>query len=161
MSQNMLFGELSAKFSPYIAYAASAFPSRHREDLVQEGYLGLYKACGAYDENKQVPFDAFAKICIKHRMLTAFRSLGKDDNMLVLDEKLIDNGVQLFSESIEVHDFFDNLRKELTNLEREVLDEYLKDFSYTQISKNLNITTKQVDNTISRVKRKIRDKYTF
>ncbi|PWM46791.1 MAG: hypothetical protein DBX47_01610 [Clostridiales bacterium] len=159
MSQNMPFSDLFKKFAPYISYAASSFPVRHREDLMQEGYLGLYQACGSYDVDKDVPFNAFAKICIKHRMLTAYKSMGKDDDTLVLDEALIDD--RRTAESMEAKDFFNNLRKNLTDLERNVLDEYLKDLSYDQIAKNLNITQKKVDNTISRVKRKIKDKYTF
>ena len=161
MSQKKLFTDLFKQFVPYILYAASSFPARHREDLMQEGYLGLYQACGAYDETKEVPFEAFAKICIKNRMLTAYKSLGKDDDTLVLDEALVDSRENLSAESIEVRDFFNNLRKTLTELEKNVLDEYLKDISYEQISKNLNITQKQVDNTISRVKRKIKDRYNF
>ena len=55
--------------------------------------------------------------------------------------------------------FFDELRSSLTDLERRVLDEYLADRKYSEIAETLHISVKQVDNALSRIKRKIRLRY--
>ena len=132
--------------------------------MTQEGFIGLYHAVKAYDGGKDIPFDSFAKLCIKRQILTAYRRLRKDDdNVLYCEDMPAESDVlteqDIVSGKSEISQIFMELRKSLSNMEIKVLDKYLKDLSYGQIASDLNLTAKQVDNALLRIKRKIKEKY--
>jgi len=159
MSQNE-FNDILEKYIPLIKSMSLSFPQRHREDIIQEGFLGLSNACNAYDEKKGIPFEAFACICIKRRMINAYEYLNKDENIEYLDENIA--AISINDDIIEkrhVQNFFVQLEKNLSKLESDVLKLYLTDYSYEQIAGQLDINTKTVDNTIMRIKRKIKQQY--
>lgn len=159
--QKALFSKVMQTYVPYVQALASSFPARYREDLVQEGLLGLYRACGAYDASKGVPFDGFAKVCIRNQMLSGYRLLRKDDGLVDgrdVGETLIAQNCSEIDGAL-AKDFFRTLRSRLTDTERKVLDEYLKDRSYDDIASSLGLTAKKVDNALSRIKNKIRLEY--
>ncbi len=152
------------------------------EDLVQEGMIGLYKAIKGYNGHKETSFKTFALLCIKHQIQTAIKRANTNKN------KPLSSAVSLQSftngNSNETLDFlpmelvldttpaekiidkenYQNLKKEikkiLSPLEYEVLKFYLQGFSYKEIAKNLNITEKSIDNSLSRIKTKLRAKLT-
>ena len=159
--QKAFFSKVMQAYVPYIRALASSISPRHSEDLMQEGFLGLYRACGAYDAGKGVAFDSFAKVCVRNQMLGAYRALRKDDSMVDgrnLDETMVAGNCSEIDGAL-AKDFFRTLRAKLTDTERRVLDEYLKDRSYEDIASVLGITPKKVDNALSRIKNKIRLEY--
>lgn len=150
------------------------------EDLVQEGMIGLYKAINGYSGHKETTFKTFAIICIKHQIQTAIKkantnkhkplssavsfqsfSNGKTTESLdflpmelVLDstpaEKVIDK------ENFEI--LKNIIKTNLSTMEYRVLKLYLQGYSYNEISNNLNISNKSIDNSLSRIKSKLKTK---
>ena len=162
MNQSEAFTELWEKYLPKIKSLTFSYPERHREDLMQEGLIALEQACATFDETKSVPFDAYATLCIKRRIATAFKTLGKDDSAINIEDNDFTDPrftTEAIVERKYTESFFSELRNELTKLEKAVLSEYLKDKTYDQIAQTLGITVKAVDNALSRIKKKIKEKY--
>lgn len=162
MDKDTLFSQNWKTFLPRIRKMTYSYPERHREDLVQEGLIALEQACGSYDPDKGVPFDAYATVCIKRRMSTAYKSIGKHDSAVDIDDGKYSDQMITYDDLVEkrfTEDFFSDLRKELTDLEKSVLSEYLRDKTYDEIASSLSVSVKTVDNALSRIKKKIKDKY--
>ena len=125
--------------------------------------MALNAAYSTFDESKNVPFEAYIKICIKRRIITAYRSMKKSDDTVDLDSDEISDTVDIEYDIVEkkyTEDFFLDLRDKLTELEKNVLSEYLSDKSYQQIAEKLNISAKTVDNTLVRIKNKVKKYFT-
>lgn len=151
-----------------------------REDIVQEGMIGLYKAIRDFKEDKQSSFKAFAELCITRQMITAIKmatrqkhiplncyvSLDKpiyeDDSartlMDVLSGTKITNPEELIINREEFNHIEEKMTELLSDLERKVLLLYLEGRSYQEISEELNRHVKSIDNALQRVKRKL-EKY--
>jgi len=151
-----------------------------REDIIQEGMIGLYKAVRDYRADKQTTFKAFAELCItrqiitaiktatrqKHRPLNSYVSLNKPVYDEESDRTLIDiitSGKVLNPEDIVIDkENFDliegKLGEILSELELKVLSSYLNGKSYQEISEELSRRVKSVDNALQRVKAKL-EKY--
>lgn len=151
-----------------------------REDIVQEGMIGLYKAIRDFKEDKQSSFKAFAELCITRQMITAIKmatrqkhiplncyvSLDKpiyeDDSARTLMDVLSGAKMTNPEELIINREEFDHMEGKMTellsDLERKVLLLYLEGRSYQEISEELNRHVKSIDNALQRVKRKL-EKY--
>lgn len=148
-----------------------------REDIIQEGMIGLYKAIRDYKVERLASFRAFAELCItrqiitaikaatrqKHQPLNSYISLNKpiyneesDRTLLdVLKGSKLTNPERLFI-SRESYDLIERkIAEMLSELEFDVLQEYLKGKSYEDIAKTLDNHVKSVDNALQRVKRKL------
>lgn len=149
-----------------------------RDDVVQEGMIGLFKAIRDFDDTKQTSFKGFAEICIKRQVLTAIKnatrkkhiplnsyiSLSKpaydDENS---EETLIDtllfndnsNPEELFIGKENIEDLGVKIEKNLSKLEKQVLQMYLNGISYQEIAKIMERPPKSIDNALQRVKKKI------
>ena len=141
-----------------------------REDLIQEGMIGLYKAIGDYSKDKETSFASFANTCIKNQILSAIRnasrkkhsplntyiSMDSEDNSDILfktDHSHDPEKILIFRESKKS---IENLvTTSLTRLETDILIHFLKGLSYAEIAEKLNKTPKSVDNALSRLRRKI------
>lgn len=148
-----------------------------REDVIQEGLIGLYKAICDYDLNKFATFKAFADMCItrqiissikmatrlKHTPLNSYISIYKPLEEDGADRMLLDT-IDCY-ESIDPQELLVNkeqsenvqaaLNNVLSPLEREVLPMYLDGISYEVIAKKLQRREKAIDNALQRIKRKI------
>lgn len=148
-----------------------------REDIIQEGMIGLYKAIRDYKVERLASFRAFAELCItrqiitaikaatrqKHQPLNSYISLNKpiyneESGRTLLDvikgSKLA-NPERLFI-SKESYDLIESkIAEMLSDLEFDVLQEYLKGKSYENIAETLDKHVKSVDNALQRVKRKL------
>lgn len=148
-----------------------------RDDVVQEGLIGLYKAICDYDENKRSSFKSFAELCItrqiitsiksatrlKHTPLNGYVSIYKPVQDEESDQTLIDvieyyeadqpQEELLIKEQI-VH-VQSELMKVLTGLEWEVLRYYIEGYSYEDIALMIGRSEKSIDNALQRVKRKV------
>ncbi|MFW5996142.1 MAG: RNA polymerase sporulation sigma factor SigH [Halanaerobiaceae bacterium] len=150
-----------------------------REDIVQEGMIGLYKSIRDYKIDRLASFRAFAELCItrqiitaikaatrqKHQPLNSYVSLNKpiydeesDRTLLdVLKGGKLSNPEELFI-SKETYDMIeDKINEMLSELEFNVLQEYLEGKSYQAIASSLGKHVKSVDNALQRVKRKLEE----
>lgn len=148
-----------------------------REDIVQEGMIGLYKAIRDYDKDKLSSFRAFAEICITRQIITAIKTATRQKHMPLnsyvslnkpiydeeSDRTLLDiisgakitDPEELIISSEELYSMENKIVELLSSLEWEVLMAYLDGKSYEEIACELNRHVKSVDNALQRVKRKL------
>ncbi len=148
-----------------------------REDIVQEGMIGLYKAIRDFKEDKLTSFKAFAELCITRQIITAIKTATRQKHIplnsyVSLDKPIYDEesdrtlmdvitGAKVMDpeELIINQEEFDDIELKmgelLSDLERKVLVLYLDGRSYQEISEELNRHVKSIDNALQRVKRKL------
>jgi RNA polymerase sporulation-specific sigma factor len=148
-----------------------------REDIIQEGMIGLYKAVMDYQFEKQASFRAFAELCITRQIITAIkgatrkkhmplntyvsfnRSVSEGDGERPLIDVLTSTRISDPEEVLIGRESYaavaDSIVHSLSKLERDTLGLYLNGYSYQQIAEALRITAKSVDNAIQRVKKKL------
>ena len=149
------------------------------DDLLQEGMIGLYKAIGVYDENKNHNFSAFASLCIHRQLQNAVKnanrkknsplnsylpikyydgsSSSEEDNVLKL--VIVDDNSNIEQNYIdqEVNTIVvSKVRDILTDEQFSLLKLFLNGNSYDSISKDMNMTKKQVDNALQTIKKKLK-----
>ena len=149
-----------------------------KEDILQEGMIGLFKAIQSFNEEKQNSFKSFANICIERQLITAIKSSNRQKHMplntyLSLNTAAYDNNED---DSVELIDTFNSktaedpletimkkeyyneveeaINKNLSKFEKQVLDRYLKGESYVAIARKLDSPVKSVDNAIQRIRKK-------
>ena len=167
------FAEIASEFEGVIRsiVAACNVDSEEREDLYQEGLVGLYKATLAYNFSMKASFPTFARICIKHSIISALRIYYGKKNYpirsslsLDIDDEAEDiQGLGPISdpegEFIEQEDYRSLLNVidvSLSEMERKVLYLFIQGMSYGEISERLQITTKSVGNAIQRIRGKLK-----
>jgi RNA polymerase sporulation-specific sigma factor len=151
-----------------------------REDIIQEGMIGLYKAIRDFRGDKLSSFRAFAELCITRQIITAIKtatrqkhiplnsyiSLNKpifdEDSdrtlMDVISEESISDPEEMMINREEFAGIEVKMGEILSSLEWEVLSKYLQGRSYQEIATELNRHVKSIDNALQRVKRKL-EKY--
>lgn len=149
-----------------------------REDVIQEGMIGLFKAIKDFKPEKQNTFKSFANICVERQLITAIKSSNRQKHMplnsyLSLNTAAYDNNDE---NSVELIDTFDSktvedpletimkeeyynevqdaVNKSLSKFEKQVLDRFIKGESYVVIAEKLDSPVKSVDNAIQRIRRK-------
>lgn len=163
---------VNVKVSKYFMIGAE------KEDIVQEGMIGLFKAIKNFDVDKQNTFKSFANICIERQLITAIKSSNRQKHMplnsyLSLNIAAYDNSDE---DSVELIDTFDSktiedpletimkkeyyteveniVNKNLSKFEKQVLEQFLKGESYLTIAQRLDSPVKSVDNAIQRIRKK-------
>ena len=137
-----------------------------REDIIQEGMIGFYKAVRDFKSDKLSSFHAFAELCVtrqKHIPLNSYVSLNKPIYDEDSDRTLLDviSGVKVADpeELIISREEFLAIEKKmseiLSELEWQVLMAYLDGKSYQEIAVSLDRHVKSIDNALQRVKRKL------
>ncbi len=148
-----------------------------REDIVQEGMIGLYKSIRDFKEDKLSSFKAFAELCITRQIITAIKTATRQKHIplnsyISLDKPIYDeesdrtlmdviSGAKILDpeELIINQEEFDDIELKmaelLSDLERRVLVLYLDGQSYQEISEELNRHVKSIDNALQRIKRKL------
>lgn len=148
-----------------------------REDIVQEGMIGLYKAVRDFRSSKLTSFRAFAELCItrqiitaiktatrqKHRPLNSYVSLNKpaydeeSDRMLidVISSSKVSNPEDIIIGREDYSNIESKMGKLLSPLEMQVLKKYIEGKSYFEVADELNRSVKSVDNALQRVKNKL------
>lgn len=135
-----------------------------KEDIIQEGMIGFFKAINGYDESKCDNFIAFAVKIIEREIIDAIRSANSNKNQIFNETMLIDDNDVLPSEGYPEEDIieiesFKELEKEiysnLSDFEKTVAQLFLKGYSYKDIAKTLNKSPKSIDNAITRIKVKL------
>ncbi|WP_027087331.1 RNA polymerase sporulation sigma factor SigH [Cohnella panacarvi] len=148
-----------------------------REDIVQEGMIGLYKAIRDFKGDKLASFKAFAELCITRQIITAIKTATRQKHIplnsyVSLDKPIYDEdsdrtlldvicGSRVCDPEemiINQEEFFgleDKMSEILSDLERKVLMLYLDGRSYQEIAVDLDRHVKSIDNALQRVKRKL------
>ncbi|MCL1848390.1 MAG: RNA polymerase sporulation sigma factor SigH [Clostridiales bacterium] len=148
-----------------------------KEDIIQEGMIGLFKAIRDYRPDKQSSFRAFAELCITRQIITAVKTATRQKhiplnsyislNKPIYDEEsdrtLLDvitgTGItdpeELIISREEFRDIEGKMGEILSPFERQVLVCYLDGKTYQEIAEMLSRHVKSVDNALQRVKRKL------
>ncbi len=151
-----------------------------REDIIQEGMIGLYKAIRDFREDKLSSFKAFAELCITRQIITAIKTATRQKhiplnsyislNKPVFDEEsdrtlfdvLSETSVADPEEMVINREEFSGMEVKmseiLSSLEWKVLSMFLQGKTYQEISAKLKRHVKSIDNALQRVKRKV-EKY--
>lgn len=147
------------------------------EDTVQEGMMGLYKAIRNYSPEKNSSFKTFAIMCIKHQIQTAIKKANTKKNAplsssvslqsfadgdsaeeyLPMGLILQDSPVDKVINKENYHNLILNIKQILSKREYKVLTYYLQGYSYKEIAEILNLTNKSIDNSLTRIKNKLKD----
>lgn len=151
-----------------------------RDDLIQEGMIGLFKAVRDYDAGRDASFSTFADLCISRQMYSAIKSLSRKKHMplnsyisiyasredsdqgsdvsleeiLESDSNLIPEQYVLDQENLKILE--ENIDKDLSDLERQVLDLYITGMSIKKIAGVLGRDEKSTDNAMQRVRAKLK-----
>lgn len=148
-----------------------------REDIVQEGLIGLFKAIKNFDGNKQNSFKTFANLCVERQLITAIKSSNRQKHLplnsyLSLNQNAFegeDSSTELLEvfnsktmedplETITKREYYETVEtaidKMLSVFEKKVLNRYIKGESYTEIATRLDAPVKSVDNAIQRIRKK-------
>lgn len=148
-----------------------------REDIIQEGMIGLYKAIRDFKNDKQASFRAFAELCVTRQIITAIKTATRQKHIPLnsyvslnkpiyeedSDRTLLDviSGVKVANPEDmvisreEFSDIEDKMNDILSDLEWKVLMSYLDGKSYQEIAADLGRHIKSIDNALQRVKRKL------
>ena len=151
-----------------------------KEDIVQEGMIGLYKAMRDYRTDKKASFRAFAELCItrqiitaiktatrqKHKPLNSYVSLNKPIYEDECERTLVDiissertqNPEEILIDQEDLFTIEAKIGEVLSDLERQVLGLYLQGKSYVEIGRTLGRHVKSIDNALQRIKGKL-EKY--
>jgi len=148
-----------------------------KDDIVQEGLIGLFKAIKSYKPDQQNSFKSFANMCIERQLITAIKTSNRQKhmplnsylslNMSAYDEENDDTEVIEFFENGLVEDPLETITKKeyytdvenaidraLSDFEKQVLNRYVNGESYVEIAQKLDTPVKSVDNAIQRIRKK-------
>ena len=147
-----------------------------KEDMIQEGMIGLYKAVKSFDAERQNSFKTFANMCIERQLITAVKNSNRqkhiplnssislnaaayDDNedmdkMDILDVKTLDDPSDIIADKEYFEHIENKIKENLSDFELQVLYEYEKGKTYAAIAEKLNTKLKSVDTAIQRIRKK-------
>ena len=146
-----------------------------KEDLIQEGMIGLLKAIRGYDKEKLASFKTFASICIKRQLITAIKSANSQKNMALntavgITSESDENKELVYTKGLESYVSYspeelyltkeqlsglkDYLESNLSTFETTVFNMMVNGETYKDIAVKLDKKVKSVDNAIQRIKRK-------
>ena len=147
-----------------------------KEDIIQEGLIGLYKAIKSFDPEKQNSFKSFANLCIERQLITAIKSSNRqkhmplnsylslnmsaydnedDDTSIydIFDANIIEDPLDTITKKEYYKSVEDIIDKSLSIFEKNVLNELVNGSSYTAIAQKLDSPVKSVDNAIQRIRK--------
>ena len=147
-----------------------------KEDMIQEGMIGLYKAIKSFDTEKQNSFKTFANMCVERQLITAVKNSNRQkhiplnssvslnsaayednedmDKMDVLDIKMMNDPSDIIADREYFENMESKIKENLSSFELQVLKEYEKGKSYAAIAEKLNAKVKSVDTAIQRIRKK-------
>lgn len=148
-----------------------------KEDIIQEGLIGLFKAIKSYNLEKQNSFKTFANLCIERQLITAIKTSNRQKhsplnfylslNVSAYDNDETDSPLIDIFESNQIEDPLDTITKKeyyqtvedaidknLSSFEKQVLSRYINGKSYVKIAEELNTQVKSIDNAIQRIRKK-------
>lgn len=175
---DLALGTLMNRYRGFVRSKARSYflVGADREDVVQEGMIGLFKAIRDYDPTREASFRVFAELCVTRQIITAIKSAtrhkhgplntyvslhlpakGDEHDAELLDLFASDvadpcDSVVSRDELAELQGWFAEI---LSDLEAEVLHRYVSGESYAEIATALRRHVKSIDNALQRIKRKL------
>lgn len=147
-----------------------------KEDIIQEGMIGLFKAIKSYKADKQNSFKSFANLCIERQLITAIKTSNRqkhmplnsslslntsaydddtsEDLIEVLDSHIAEDPLDTITKKEYYKYVEDNIDKNLSTFEKQVLQKFVQGKSYIKIAEQLDAPVKSVDNAIQRIRKK-------
>ena len=148
-----------------------------KDDIVQEGMIGLYKAIKNFDLEKEIKFKTFANMCVERQLITAIKTSNRQKHMALNSYvSLNDSAYSNEEDSIELMETYENnvaedpletmMKKEyfreikskinesLSTFEKKVLNRLVQGDSYEKIAKYVDAPVKSIDNAIQRIRKK-------
>ena len=147
-----------------------------KDDMIQEGFWGLYKAIQNFDSEKQNSFKTFANLCVERQLITAIKSSNRQKNIPlnssfslnvsaydesddmsvldVLDTKTAEDPLETLIKKEYYENVSSKIDENLSEFEKNVLDKYVQGQSYVDIASSLEAPVKSVDNAIQRIRKK-------
>lgn len=152
-----------------------------KDDLIQEGMIGLYKAIRDYQSNKDNSFFNFADLCISRQIYSAIKASNRKKNIPlntyislytpaygdnsdteekealvdIIHQKFVSNPEELVIDKENTSMIEYELVRRLSDLEKQVLNLYMQDLKYIQIAEVLGKEPKTIDNALTRIKTKL------
>lgn len=177
---DVALAELLTKYRNFARVKARSYflVGADREDIVQEGMIGLYKAIRDFNTEMQTSFRAFAELCVTRQIITAIKTatrqkhtplnsyvsfnrpvVSDEDGDRVLGDVIptvaITDPADLVISSERIRALQRHFDEVLSDLEAEVLRLYVEGKSYQEIAESLNRHVKSIDNALQRIKRKL------
>ena len=166
--QGEAFAELSARYLGLIRAKAKLFEGAsapEKEDLWQEGLLGLYAAAISYQPGRGASFPTYAGVCVYNQMASAVRRHGSSGNRPLNESVPLEDAgeaaVEAGPESLvelreEFRSFYDRLDVSLSSLERRALAFYLNGYGRKEAAQLAGMSLRTYDNALHRVKAKLK-----
>ena len=163
LSQNgdeVAFNTLAGRFlnTRYIKSNGSYLDT---DDFIQEGMFGFLNAVRTYNSDKNVPFEAYASICMRNSMNSAAVNAPKEivvDNSsdAFLNIESAEDPLKLILTSEHLSEVLDACEVSLTEIEKTVVFFRASGMSYKEIGDKLGMSAKSVDNAVQRARRKLK-----
>ena len=169
---------LIERYNEIVSMKANKFfmVGAEKDDMIQEGMIGLYKAVKSFDTQKQNSFKTFANMCIERQLITAVKNSNRQkhiplnsslslnaaayednedmDKMDILDVKILNDPSDIIADREYFENMENKIKENLSDFELQVLYEYEKGKSYAAIAEKLNAKIKSVDTAIQRIRKK-------
>lgn len=147
-----------------------------REDIVQEGMIGLYKAIKNFELDKQNSFKSFASLCIERQLITAIKTSNRQKHIPLNSSLSLNTAVYENEDNVSLMELFNSKTTEdpldtitkkeyykfvgnkidesLSDFEKQVLTRFAAGDSYVKIAEKLDAPVKAIDNAIQRIRKK-------
>ena len=169
---------LIERYNEVVSMKANRFfmVGAEKEDMIQEGMIGLYKAVKSFNNEKQNSFKTFANMCIERQLITAVKNSNRQkhiplnssislnaaayednedmDKMDVIDFKTLNDPSDIIADREYFENMENKIKENLSEFELQVLHEYEKGKTYAAIAEKLNAKIKSVDTAIQRIRKK-------
>ena len=165
------------KYNNIVNMKASRFFAAgiEKDDIIQEGMIGLYKAIQSFDGDKQNSFKSFANMCIERQLITVVKSANRQKNlplnsafslnspiyedgdidaMEILDVNLVEDPLDTIANKEYFNQMETKIDESLSDFEKKVLAHYKMGKSYNDIAKEMNTKVKSIDTALQRIKKK-------
>lgn len=168
--------QLIEHYEPEIRMIACKYflPRADYEDLIQEGRIAIYRAILSYDDNLNIPFLHFLRMVVKRKLIDSIRKYTRNKHVNLNNAYSLNNVISESEETSfisllpnaedpattvianeEARSIINDLNQDLSNLERLVFEHYfLQGFKQREVSKQLGLHPKSLDNAIQRIRRK-------
>ena len=175
---NMALNYLMDKYHDLVNMKASKFfmVGAERDDMIQEGLIGLYKATKSFNAEKQNSFKTFANLCIERQLITALKTSNRQKNIPlnsafslntaayeenedvsvidILKTKAVEDPAEMITKKEYYNSIENKINESLSDFERQVLHYYKQGKSYAAIAEKLGTKVKSVDTAIQRIRKK-------
>lgn len=148
-----------------------------KDDIIQEGMLGLFKAIRDFRGDKQASFRSFAELCVTRQMITAVKTATRQkhtplNNYVSLNKPVYEDETEktlidllsarynsdpemILIDSENYGDTHEKIQSMLSKFENEVLQKYINGQSYQEIARDMGKEPKSIDNALQRIKKKV------